>query len=47
MPWKKYGAEYGVGEGRTGNAYAIPTKDKYLRTLPLDYIKFHVYEFKK
>lgn len=25
-----YGAEYGVAEGRTGNAYAIPTKDKHL-----------------
>jgi hypothetical protein len=23
---KEYGAEWGVGEGRTGNAYAIPTK---------------------
>ena len=24
----QYGAVYGVGRGRTGNAYAIPTKDK-------------------
>ena len=31
-----FGAQYGVGEGRTGNAYAIPTKDKALipRSLP-------------
>lgn len=35
----KYGAEYGVGEGRTGNAYAIPTKDVYLKTLPLENIE--------
>ena len=28
------GAIYGVGQGRTGNAYAIPTKDERLRTLP-------------
>lgn len=30
-----WGAQYGVGEGRTGNAYALPTKDANLRTLPL------------
>jgi hypothetical protein len=24
---EKYGAEFGVGEGRTGDAYAIPTKE--------------------
>ena len=32
---KFYGAERGVGEGMTGNAYAIPTKDEALRALPL------------
>ncbi len=31
----KYRAEYGVGRGRTGDAYAIPTKDADLRSLPL------------
>jgi hypothetical protein len=40
-----YGAEYGVGIGRTGNAYAIPTKDERLRVLPLSEIKPHVEEF--
>lgn len=30
-----YGAEYGVGVGRTGNAYALPTKDHNLKVLPL------------
>ena len=33
-----YGAKYGVGFGRTGDAWAIPTKDAQLRTLPLDRI---------
>lgn len=28
-----YGAERGVGEGRTGNAYAIPTKGRNLERL--------------
>lgn len=31
-------AKQGVGEGITGNAYAIPTKDERIRTLPLDAI---------
>lgn len=34
-----YGARYGDGIGRTGNAYAIPTKDASLRTLPLESIR--------
>lgn len=38
----KYGAKYGVGVGRTGNAYAIPTKGFNLCTLPLDYIESEV-----
>jgi hypothetical protein len=29
-----YGAENGVGEGPTGRAYAIPTKDEHLRPIP-------------
>lgn len=39
------GAEYGVGMGRTGHAYAIPTKDENLRTLPLGIIGAHVKHF--
>lgn len=35
---RNYGAEYGVGVGRTGNAYGIPTKDGNLEVLPLDTI---------
>lgn len=30
------GAKVGVGEGMTGNAYAIPTKDANIKTRPLD-----------
>ena len=40
-----HGAEYGVGVGRTGNAYAIPTKDAKLKTLPLSTINQHVDDF--
>lgn len=32
------GAAYGVGEGRMGDSYALPTKDHHVRTLPLDEI---------
>ena len=35
---RDYGAVYGEGRGRTGNAYAIPTKDAHLRVRPLDAI---------
>ena len=45
---QKYGAEYGVGKGRTGNAYAIPTKIKptyQKRQIPLEEIQGDVEEF--
>lgn len=40
-----HGAVYGVGVGRTGHSYAIPTKDAKIRTLPLDQIQRYVSEF--
>lgn len=40
-----YGAKFGVGKGRTGDAYAIPTKDHEIQTLPLDHIQVYVEEF--
>jgi hypothetical protein len=33
------GAIYGQGFGRQGNSFAIPTKDKNLKTLPIDQIE--------
>lgn len=44
---EKHGAVYGVGRGRTGNAYAIPTKDEKLKTRSLELIKTDVDEFIK
>lgn len=41
----EHGAQYGVGFGRTGNAYAIPTKDRQLRVLPLSVIAAYVADF--
>lgn len=40
-----HGAKYGVGVGRTGNAYGIPTKDERIQTLPLPRIAGHVADF--
>jgi hypothetical protein len=40
-----YGAVYGIGEGRQGRAYAIPTKDYNIQTLPLDVIEKHIETF--
>lgn len=41
----EYGAERGVGEGRTGRAYAIPTKDAKLNVLPYNTIAGAVSRF--
>ena len=45
---KKYGAVYGEGEGPTGNAYALPTKDENLKRrtkeeIQQSYIRFWKY----
>ena len=41
-----WGARYGVGVGRTGMAYAIPTKDRtVMRTLQLGEIQYYVNDF--
>lgn len=42
---RHHGAQPGVGVGRTGDAYAIPTKDKNLNVLPLPRICTHVCNF--
>ena len=40
-----HGAVYGIGIGRTGDSYAIPTKDAYIKTLPLQQIEIYVNDF--
>lgn len=40
-----YGAETGMTRGRMGNAYAIPTKDCFMNTLPLNTIRRYVTDF--
>lgn len=40
-----WGAIYGKGKGIQGNAYAILTKDRRLRPLPLDRIRYYVAQF--
>lgn len=42
---QQYGAQYGVGRGLTNRAYAVPTKDEQLKTLPLAEIEAYVREF--
>lgn len=41
----QFSAQLGVGFGRTGMAYAIPTKDGHFHTLPLKSVKESVREF--
>ena len=42
---KHHGARLGQGIGLQGNSYGIPTKDRNIRTLPLDAIQPHVTTF--
>lgn len=44
---QKFGAEYGTGKGwQPGHrSYAIPTKDRNIKTISLDEIKLYVAEF--
>lgn len=42
---RHHGALYGLGEGLSGSSYAIPTKDEWIRTLPLDRIRHYVDRF--
>lgn len=42
---QRHAACYGVGEGPTGSAYALPTKDRNIRTLPLTDIREAVVRF--
>ena len=42
---RNWGAIYGLGIGRMGSSYAIPTKDKEIRTLPLSVISIYVEDF--
>ncbi len=40
-----FNAEYGIGSGPTGRSYAIPTKDKSLKSLPLEQVASNIAEF--
>lgn len=39
LAYDRFGAKMGTGIGMMGKSYAIPTKDKNIKTLPLDSIK--------
>lgn len=42
---EQYGAVWGCGYGLQGQSFAIPTKDRYIQTLPLDAIESYVKKF--
>lgn len=44
---RSYGAQVGVGEGLTGNAYAIPTKDHSMQPRKLEDVAESVERFKE
>jgi len=41
----KWGAIEGKDEGHYGKTYALPTKNEFIETMPLNYIEWHVGEF--
>lgn len=41
----KFGARMGVGYGRTGRCFAIPTKDERIQTMPLKEIAWYVEKY--
>lgn len=43
----KYGAKWGVGEGPTGRCYAIPTKNRWIKTLELNEIHPYILDFQE
>ena len=47
LAYEKFGARYGVGHGRTGRCYAIPTKDENIETMALIRIEPFVTEYLK
>lgn len=47
LAWNKFGAEMGVGEGLTGQCYALPTMDESFNTLSLNDLKEKIEKFVK
>lgn len=43
---ENHGAKAGVPYGIQGNSFAIPTKDEFLKPLPLEKIEYYVEKFK-
>lgn len=44
---RKFGAKYGQGDGLMGQSYGIPTKDKNLKSLPIEKVGIAVQRFKR
>jgi len=47
LAFDKFGAVWGVGVGHEGKTYAIPTKDRNIKTMYLDVIYSYVKSFLK
>ncbi len=43
---EKFGAEWGVGEGKTGNCYAFPTLTENMQQRPIRALEFSAYRLK-
>lgn len=45
LAWKAFGAKWGKGYGLHGSSFAIPTKDRGIRTMELNEIQRYVNSF--
>lgn len=43
--YENYGAEWGVGRGLTGSAYALPTKNEKIQPMPWPWVRNNIREF--
>lgn len=43
--FEHFGAVWGKGTGHHGQTYAIPTKDRSIKTLAIEHIESYVFEF--
>lgn len=45
VAYDKFGAQWRVGVGVAGSTYALPTKDMFLKSLPIETIKVYIRAF--
>lgn len=45
VAYEKHGARYGKSYGHHGDSFAIPTKDEYIETMPIERVQMYIQGF--